>query len=115
MINHGNQILHGEKIKDDFSAAIQLKILVQGKIYVSTHAIYFHSQFNDKLVFFGNKTKIKIPLKEIKSIVKQKNAVIFDNSIEILLKNGSSMFFTSFLNRNECFRLIAQMINKKLF
>jgi septin family protein len=112
-LNFGNQIAEGEKIKDDFSAAIQMKILVQGKLYVSTNALYFNSMFNDGTLFIGNNTKIKVPLVDIKNIAKKTNAVIFDNSIEIKLKNGSTIFITSFLNRNECYRLILKMIKRQ--
>ena len=32
----GNNIVEGEQIKDVFACAIQLKILIQGKLYVSS-------------------------------------------------------------------------------
>lgn len=60
-----------------------MKILVQGKLYVSNQALYFHSMFNDKLLIIGSSTKMKVPLSNIKDIVKSKNALIFDNSIDI--------------------------------
>ena len=52
----------GEVVKDMFSCAIQQKILLQGKMYVTNQALYFHSVFNDKLVVIGRHTKIKVPL-----------------------------------------------------
>lgn len=108
----GNLIGEGEVIKDVFSCALQMKILVQGKLYVSNQALYFHSMFNDKLLIIGSSTKMKVPLSNIKDIVKSKNALIFDNSIDIKQKNGSKMFLTSFINRDICFRLILKMMKR---
>ena len=81
-------------------------------MYISSHALYFHSHFNDKLLVVGKDTKIKVPLKSIKDIHKKKNAMIFDNSIEIKLKNGSNLFITSFFNRDDCYRLILKMMKR---
>ena len=57
-------------------------------MYVSNKCIYFHSNFNNSVLFlgkfmFGEDTKIKIPLNDIKSINKKSNAKVFDNSINI--------------------------------
>jgi hypothetical protein len=73
-------------------------------------ALYFHSMFNDRLVLIGKQTKIKVPVTNLKSVSKKSNALIFDNSIEVTLLDGSVLFFTSFLNRNECYRLILKAI-----
>ena len=83
----GHNIENGEIILDEFRCAIQLKILIQGMLYVSSEALYFHSYFNDSLIFFGKHTKMKVPLTDIKTIQKAKNAKIFDNSIKIRLSN----------------------------
>jgi hypothetical protein len=56
-------------------------------LYVSSEALYFHSYFNDSLIFFGKHTKMKVPLLDIKTLRKAKNAKIFDNSIDVCLKN----------------------------
>lgn len=58
----GNNIENGEKIIDLFSCAIRMKILIQGKLYVSDQALYFHSPFTDSIIFFSKETKIKVPL-----------------------------------------------------
>ena len=67
---NGHKIDEGEVIIDEFSAAIALKILIQGRLFVSNQALYFHSFFNDSIMFFGRETKIKIMLKDIKDIKK---------------------------------------------
>lgn len=56
-----------------------------------------------------------MPLTNIKDITKQYNAVIFDNSIELYLKDESTLFFTSFVSRNECYRLILKMMKRSKF
>ena len=58
-------------------------------------------------MFFGRETKIKILLKDIKDIKKQKNVKIFDNSISLKVDN-ETIFLTSFLSRDECYRLILE-------
>ena len=45
-------------------------------------------------------TKFRILISDIKDVVKAKNAVIFDNSIEFVLMNGQKVFFTSFIQRD---------------
>jgi len=70
-------------IHDEFSCAIELRILIQGTLYVSSEALYFHSKFNDSSLFFGGDTKIRIPYTDIKSTSKAKMAKIFNNSIII--------------------------------
>jgi len=47
-----------EEIKDSFACASRLKILLQGRMYITDKRIVFHSYFNDKNVFFGSNTKI---------------------------------------------------------
>ena len=63
--------------------------------------MYFHSYFNDSIMFLSKVgTKFKILISDIKDVVKAKNAVIFDNSIELVLNNGQKVFFTSFIQRD---------------
>lgn len=78
---------------------------------MSNQALYFHSFFNDSIIFFGRETKIKILLKDIKDIKKQKNVKIFDNSISLKVDN-ETIFLTSFLSRDECYRLILEQMRK---
>ena len=50
-------------------------------LYVSNEAIYFYSACNDKYLFFGKSTKIKILLSDVRALKKEKSMGIFDNSI----------------------------------
>jgi hypothetical protein len=84
----GNDIENGEIIQDTFSCAIQLRILIQGKLFISNKAIYFYSYFNDQKLIFGKETKIKINYSEIKEIRKAKYAKWFPNSITVTLVDG---------------------------
>lgn len=84
-----NQIEEGETILDDYSCALKKSILIQGTIYISTTALYFHSYFNDSIMFLSKVgTKFRILISDIKDVTKAKNALIFDNSIELILMNG---------------------------
>ena len=95
------------KLVDSFACALQMKILLQGRLYVTSKALCFTSFFANSILLFGKSTKILIPFTEIKQVEKQYNAMIFDNSI--LLKTRSperSFFLTSFLQRDGCFDAI---------
>ena len=85
MYQPGNDIENGEIILESFRCALELRILIQGKIFISNKAIYFYSYFNDQGLIFGKETKIKINYSEIKDIRKAKNAIFFPNSITITL------------------------------
>ena len=50
-------------------------------LYVSNEAIYFYSACNDKYLFFGKSTKIKILLTDIRGLKLEKAMGIFPNSI----------------------------------
>ena len=48
-------------------------------------------------MFFGGEgTKFRVDFDDVERATKAKNALIFDNSIEIGLKNGENLFLTSF-------------------
>ena len=75
--------------------------------------MYFHSYFNDSIMFFGGEgTKFRIDFIDVKRASKAKNALIFDNSLEIVLKNGEKLFLTSFLTRDNAYRLILNQLRR---
>jgi uncharacterized cysteine cluster protein YcgN (CxxCxxCC family) len=92
-----------EKVDDDFSCAYKNKMLIQGKLYVTNKKLVFYSWFNNKTLF--GKTMLIIPLEDILKLEKQYNLKIFNNSIKIFTKK-TELFFTSFVNRGACLRLI---------
>ena len=88
-----------ETLQESFSAALALKILVHGRLYITNKRLCFHSHFNAKTLFFKD-TRIVVPFEDIESAEACMNALIFNNSIKVHLKNGKSKFFTSFLFRD---------------
>ena len=64
-LKKGNNLGEGEIIIEKYSCAANLKILIQGKLFVSNQALYFHSYLNDKQLFFGKHTKLKLPYEDI--------------------------------------------------
>jgi hypothetical protein len=79
--------------------------LLQGKIFITNKALRFHSYFNAK-TFLGKETKIQVPLKNISKIEKKHNALIFDNSIKVTTKDNKTLFFTSFVHRDNAFDIL---------
>ena len=129
-----HNIDNGELVLKRYSCAIKQRILIQGHLYISTEAIYFFSPHNDENAakFFSvneiNSTKIKIMMDQIGKVNKAKN-MMFDNSIEVEVRylntkydednpyenqymNVDTIFFTSFLKRDECFELLESQIKK---
>lgn len=104
------EVEEGEELLDSYACAVAMKILLQGRLYVTNKKLYFHSYFNNKLLFFGKDTKLVIPFKDIISLEKRVNAIFFDNSIAIITKDEQETFFTSFLMRDNCYNLIKQHV-----
>ncbi|QDZ19061.1 hypothetical protein HOP50_02g15700 [Chloropicon primus] len=90
-----------EELVEEYNCALQRKILLQGKMYVFSCYVCFYSNV------FGYITKRSLALKDVTSISKAKN-VGFPNSIKIVHK-GKQMFFTSFLSREDAFKLIISL------
>ena len=119
IIENQNQLKEEEKLlkleKDEifikfFRCAFSEKILLQGRLYVTNKKLVFYSLFNSENIFFGN-TKLIIPMEDIINVEKKKNLKIFDNSIKITTKK-SELFFTSFVKRDLCFKIINEYWSK---
>lgn len=94
-----------EELLDSFMCALRKRILLQGRMYVFTGHVCFSSSL------FGYHKVKSIPIHSILSLRKMKN-VGFPNSVEIVWKDGNSVkkeFFTSFLSREEAFKLILSL------
>ena len=91
-----------EELIEEFNCALHKKILLQGKMYIFSSHVCFYSNV------FGYITKRSLPLKDVTSISKAKN-VGFPNSIRIVYM-GKQMFFTSFLSRDEAYKLIVNLL-----
>lgn len=96
----------GEELLDSYICALKKKILLQGRMYVFDAHVCFSCS-----LFGYHKIKV-IPIDAILSLRKMKN-VGFPNSVEIVWKESEEEvkkeFFTSFLNREEAFRLILSL------
>jgi len=78
---------------------LSAKILLQGRLYVTTFRLCFHSYFNDNTLF-GRETRIVVP-KELVENVEQKGY-----SIIIILKEGNPLTFASFMAREEALKTL---------
>ncbi|KAL8495679.1 hypothetical protein ACS0TY_019699 [Phlomoides rotata] len=88
-----------EVLIQDFNCALQDNFLLQGHIYVFVHHICFYSNL------FGYETKKIIPFQEITAVRRAKAVAVFPTAIEVIA-DGKKYFFTSFLFRDEAFKLI---------
>jgi hypothetical protein len=100
----------GEKCIQTFACAMSLKILLQGRLYVTNKRICFHSYFNDKTIF-GKETKFMIPFTDVKRIEKKINVMVFPNSISIFTKENREIFITSFVYRDQAFDLMQNQLD----
>ena len=96
-----------EIVLGKYSCAYSDKILLHGKLYITTKKITFKSWFNNKTLF--GTTKLIIPLEDIEKIEKKTQLKIFDNSLEIVTKK-LKLFFTSFAQRDHCYRLLLKLV-----
>ncbi|KAL3651129.1 protein of unknown function (DUF4782) [Castilleja foliolosa] len=88
-----------EVLIQDFNCALQENFLLQGHMYLFVHCICFYSNL------FGFETKKIIPFHEITSVRRAKVVGVFPTAIEVIAA-GKKYFFTSFLFRDEAFKLI---------
>mmetsp|Transcript_18210 Transcript_18210/g.55823 ORF Transcript_18210/g.55823 Transcript_18210/m.55823 type:complete len:722 (-) Transcript_18210:277-2442(-) len=89
-------------IRRDFSCAIERKILLHGRLYVTDRFICFYSNL------FGFEKKIKIPYSYITCITKEYTAVFIPNAIAVITAR-KEYIFRSFWDRDECYAVLKQM------
>ena len=99
-----NQIcreLFGEigPIQEDYSCAIDSKVLLHGRMYISSKMVCFYCNF------FGFEKKIKIPVRYITSITKENTALVIPNAINIITEK-KTYAFKSFWDRDEAFHVL---------
>ena len=87
-----------------------MKLLLQGRLYITSKRVCFSSFFN-QITLFGKGTKIVIPYKDIIKLEKKQNALIFNNSINIITKT-QEFFLTSFIYRDKAFSVLESTLNK---
>lgn len=94
----------GELI-DDFSCAVESKVLLHGRMYITNRFICFYSNL------FGLEKKIRIPYSHIKSITKENTAMVIPNAIAIST-DRKDYCFRSFWDREDCFRILSAFLAK---
>eukprot|EP01054_Gregarina_sp_Poly1_P010541 Gregarina_sp_Poly_1__10540@NODE_779_length_6326_cov_51_519093_g572_i0_p1_GENE_NODE_779_length_6326_cov_51_519093_g572_i0NODE_779_length_6326_cov_51_519093_g572_i0_p1_ORF_typecomplete_len1021_score166_36VASt/PF16016_5/6_1e15GRAM/PF02893_20/7_4e14PH_BEACH/PF14844_6/0_33_NODE_779_length_6326_cov_51_519093_g572_i04013463 len=102
------------RVIQQFNCALVGRILLQGKMYMTTTAIGFWSVFNDSTVFSSIPTLVLFELSQIKSVKKKPYAFIFQNAIEFELHDGTIYFFASFLKRDKAWALLMSLTDGKL-
>eukprot|EP00618_Florenciella_parvula_P033528 CAMPEP_0119467100 /NCGR_PEP_ID=MMETSP1344-20130328/1444_1 /TAXON_ID=236787 /ORGANISM="Florenciella parvula, Strain CCMP2471" /LENGTH=175 /DNA_ID=CAMNT_0007499443 /DNA_START=107 /DNA_END=631 /DNA_ORIENTATION=+ len=88
-------------IRKDFSCAIERKILLHGRMYITDRFICFYSNL------FGFEKKIKIPYSHITCVTKENTAIVIPNAIAIITSKREYIF-RSFWDRDECFTLLRE-------
>lgn len=84
---------------EDYSAALQKEILLQGRLYVSEGHLCFSSNI------LGWVTNLVISFDEVVSVEKKSTAVVFPNAIVIQTLHARNVF-ASFLTRDSTYDLI---------
>ena len=84
---------------EDYSAALQREILLQGRLYVSEKHICFSSNI------LGWVTNLIVSFDEVVSIEKKSTAVIFPNAIVVQTLHAKNVF-ASFMNRDSTYEML---------
>ena len=87
---------------DDFSAALQRDILLQGRFYISEQHVCFASNI------LGWTTTLVINFDEVVAIEKKSTAMIFSNAIMVQTLHARNVF-ASFLNRDAAYDLLIRI------
>lgn len=92
-----------------FNCALYGRIHLQGKLFVSTRAVAFHSAFNDTTLFSTIPTQVLFEIKDIHRIEKKVHALIFPNALEFELVDGSVYYFASFVRRDKAWAVLMHL------
>ncbi|XP_043215026.1 GRAM domain-containing protein 2B-like isoform X2 [Amphibalanus amphitrite] len=96
-----------EKIIKSFSCALVSDILLQGRLYVTSHHFAFYSNL------FGHVTRILIPCSLVLDITKERTARIIPNAVAILSSEGRHVF-GSLLSRDSAFETLVRVWRKEI-
>ena len=87
------------QLVESFSCALVRKIALQGRLYLCTSHLCFHSYFN-AVTLIGRETLFVVPLAEVLRVEKRTYAFLFDNAIAVKTKD-LELLFASFLARDQ--------------
>ncbi|CAM9361317.1 unnamed protein product, partial [Ectocarpus sp. 13 AM-2016] len=85
----------------DFSCAVESRILLHGRMYVTNTFVCFYSNL------FGFEKIIKIPFCHMRCITKEKTALFIPNAIAIITSK-KEYIFRSFWDREDAFKTLKQ-------
>ncbi|KAG8456240.1 hypothetical protein GDO86_002148 [Hymenochirus boettgeri] len=88
-----------EMLIESFTCALQKDLLYQGKLYISTNWVCFHSKV------FGKDTKLVIPVITIALIKKTKTALLVPNAL-VIATITERFIFVSLLSRDTTYKLL---------
>lgn len=83
------------------------KVPLQGRLYATAQFIGFFSHFSETPL--KEQTVLLLRTCEIARVEKRTNALIFQNSIEVSMADGSSNFFSSFVDRDGAFEYLTNL------
>ncbi|CAM9165693.1 unnamed protein product [Pylaiella littoralis] len=86
---------------EDFSCAVESRILLHGRMYVTNTFVCFYSNL------FGFEKIIKIPFCHMRCITKEKTALFIPNAIAIITSK-KEYIFRSFWDREDAFQTLKQ-------
>ncbi|XP_037076702.1 uncharacterized membrane protein C20F10.07-like [Pollicipes pollicipes] len=90
-----------------FSCALVSDILLQGRLYVTSHHFAFYSNL------FGHVTRILIPCSLVLAITKEKTARIIPNAVAVVSSEGRHVF-GSLLSRDSAFETMVRVWRKEI-
>ena len=97
---------------NSFSCALDTgKFLHQGKIYFFKDYVSFYSNM---LGMTKTQQKFLLPVTEIKLISRKATAWVFNNAIEIQMKDGRNFIFRTFMTRDSTFELLDKLISGQI-
>jgi len=89
----------------DLSCAVESTVLLHGRMYITNRHLCFYSNI------FGLEKKIRIPYSHITAITKEMTALVIPNALSVTTYRKEYLF-RSFWDRDECYRLLKDIITK---
>lgn len=88
-----NEFKESEEVSADFMCRVAAKpFSLSGMLYVTNRAVYFYTPFHAKTLIGGG-SKIYLPHRQIKTIKKENQLLVFKTALRIVLKSGQEILF----------------------
>jgi hypothetical protein len=91
-----------------FCSAAYGKSTNQGWLYLSANHACFYS------FLFDRETKVKLELKDVERLKREKSKGFFNDAISVTTKNNNQHFFCNLLRRDETFDLLEDLVNRAM-